>query len=173
MFIGIVLIGFLLDQFTKFLVGKGIAENATVSLFPGVFDLTFVKNTGAAFGIFAGKQMLLVYVTAGMIILICAYALIARKKISGLENAALALIVSGGLGNLFSRYFNGYVTDFLNCYFWPVFNIADILICVGCGLLIIAVLIVEPIRAKKRKNEDEKKAEKKAEAAAAASEDDK
>lgn len=121
-----------------------MAYGETIDLFPGIFDLTYVRNTGAAFGIFEGKQVLLSVVTGIMLVVLSVYAISQRKKIPKLESISLALIVGGGLGNLVTRIIYSYVIDFFNFYFWPVFNVADICICVGCGLLVFSVMILEP-----------------------------
>ena len=67
-----------------------------------------------------------------------------------MESAAIALIVGGGAGNLITRLIYNYVIDFFNFYFWPVFNVADIAICVGCAMLVISVLIIEPRKNKEK-----------------------
>lgn len=142
----------LLDFASKRIVDANIPLESTVKIFPGVFDLTYVRNKGAAFGIFYGKTTLLVIVTACLLLLIAGYAILNRKKIPKMETAALALITAGGAGNLISRMLHGYVIDFFNFYFWPIFNVADIAICVGCGLLILSVLILEPRKEKKKED---------------------
>ena len=67
---------------------------------------------------------------------------------------ALALIAGGGLGNLYDRLTLGYVVDFLDFRVWPIFNVADICVCFGCGLLVIYVLFLEP---RQRKGQEEEK----------------
>ena len=125
-----------------------MAYGETIDLFPGIFDLTYVRNTGAAFGVFEGKQVLLSVVTGVMLVVLSVYAISQRKKIPKLESISLALIVGGGLGNLVTRIIYSYVIDFFNFYFWPVFNVADICICVGCGLLVLSVMVLEPKKSK-------------------------
>ena len=149
MFILLSCLALLADQYTKYLVSSNMTENQTIALFPGVFDLTYVRNTGAAFGMLAGKQTLLAIVTGIMLTALTVYAISQRKKIPKLETISLALIVGGGLGNLITRLLYKYVIDFFNFYFWPVFNVADICICVGCALLMLSVLILEPRKEKR------------------------
>ena len=143
MYILFFILSLALDQYTKYLVSCNMTENQTIPIISGIFDLTYVRNTGAAFGMLAGRQTVLVIVTGLLILLISAYAIIRRKKISRLESISLALISAGGLGNLITRIMYNYVIDFFNFYFWPVFNVADIAICVGCALLIIAVFAAD------------------------------
>lgn len=152
MFVIITASVFIVDQLSKFLVSTNMSWNQTVELFPGVFDLTYIRNTGAAFGIFEGRIFLLSAVTAVLLIGLCVYAVSQRNKIPRLESVSLALIVGGGLGNLVTRLLYNYVIDFFNFYFWPVFNVADIAICVGCGFLILSVLVIEPKKQKQRNN---------------------
>ena len=150
MFVITVILSFLADQYTKYLVSCNMTVNETIPIIPGIFDLTYVRNTGAAFGMLAGKTVLLSIVTGAMLIALSVYAVSQRKNIPVLERISLALIVGGGLGNLVTRLLYRYVIDFFNFYFWPVFNVADICICVGSALLILSVLILEP-----RKNKAE------------------
>ena len=152
MFLLIVLISLAVDQYTKYLVSCNMVENQTIPFISGVFDITYVRNTGAAFGIFAGKQVFLSVVTGMMLLALSIYAISQRKKIPKLEIISIALIVGGGSGNLITRTIYSYVIDFFNFYFWPVFNVADIAICVGCALLVISVLIIEPRKQKKQKD---------------------
>ena len=130
----------LLDQITKAIVSSNMVLNQSITLIPRVFELTYIKNDGAAFGMLAGKQGILIAVTVIAMILISIYAVIDRKKHSRLEQFALGMIVGGGIGNLIGRVTEGCVTDFFNIHIIPVFNVADIGITIGCLLLIIAVL---------------------------------
>ena len=57
--------------------------------------------------------------------------------------ASMALIVGGGMGNLIDRVAYGYVVDFLDFHFWPIFNLADIAVCCGCGMLMLYVFLIE------------------------------
>ena len=142
----------LADQYTKYLISCNLVENQTIPLFPGVFDITYVRNTGAAFGIFSGRTWMHSVITAVLLVVLCVYAITQRKKVPKLEIVSLALIVGGGLGNLITRLLYRYVIDFFNFYFWPVFNVADICICIGSLLLVISVLIIEPRKLKKEES---------------------
>ena len=150
MFYIVLILSLGIDQYTKYLIESNLEVNETIPLFPGIFDLTYVRNTGAAFGMLAGKQVLLSIITGVLLIAITVYAIKNSKSISRLESLSLALIVGGGLGNLISRLIYDYVIDFFNFYFWPVFNVADICICVGSALLVVAVLILEPRKEKQK-----------------------
>lgn len=129
-----------LDQLSKYLVDSSMELGQTIPLIKGVFDLTYVRNDGAAWNILSGKQTLLIVVTGAVMLAIIAYVIVNRKKISLLEKLSLGMIVGGGIGNLIGRASVGYVTDFLNIQIIPVFNVADIGVTVGCILLILTIL---------------------------------
>lgn len=129
-----------LDQFSKYLVDSSMELGQTIPLIKGFFDLTYVRNDGAAWNILSGKQTLLIVVTGAVMLTIIAYVIVNRKKISLLEKLSLGMIVGGGIGNLIGRASVGYVIDFLNIQIIPVFNVADIGVTVGCILLILTIL---------------------------------
>ena len=131
------------DLVTKHLVSTGMELNSTITVIPGVFDLTYIINRGAAWGMLAGKQALLSVFTFIVLAALVFYAVKKRKEIGRLELVSIAMIVGGGIGNLIGRVFDGYVVDFINIRFvsfFNIFNIADIGITVGCLLLVISVL---------------------------------
>jgi signal peptidase II len=131
----------LLDQFTKYLV-ETLRPNMVV--IPGFFNLTYIKNTGAAFGIFQGKQFFLIGVSLLAIGLFLFLLLREREEKTGFL-LALTLILGGTCGNLIDRIRSGEVIDFLLFYIkqyqWPAFNIADSAISVGVGMLILVTLL--------------------------------
>jgi signal peptidase II len=123
------------DQFLKYLAVSHLALNTPVPLIPGVCSLTLVQNRGAAFGMLRGQQW--VFVAASL----CAgaylgYLLVRRARSFPVSlNFSLALILSGAAGNLIDRLRVGYVIDYLDFHFWPVFNLADSAITVGAVLV--------------------------------------
>ena len=132
------------DLITKYIVASGMELYSSIPVIPGVFDITYIINDGAAWGILGGKQFLLSAFTVIVIVALIIYAVKKRASIPKLELYSLAMIVGGGIGNLIGRVFDGYVVDFINVKaisFLNIFNIADIGITVGCFLLIIALLI--------------------------------
>ena len=131
----------LLDQISKYLVASSMALGSSIPVIPGVFELTYIQNTGAAWGILADKQLLLQIFTALLMAGIIIYAAVCRKKMTKLELLSLGSILGGGLGNFISRVVSGYVVDFFNIQIIPVFNVADIGITVGCALLVIVTLL--------------------------------
>ena len=132
------------DLITKYIVASGMELYSSIPVIPGVFDITYIINDGAAWGILGGKQFLLSAFTVIVIAALIIYAVKKRALMPKLELYSLAMIVGGGIGNLIGRVFDGYVVDFINVKaisFLNIFNIADIGITVGCILLIIALLI--------------------------------
>jgi len=138
---GILLIGgavLAADQLTKALVRTYLPPGAS---FPADWPvrLTHVTNTGAAFGLLTNQSLLLTFVAFFAIGLIIYYY---RKAPDGAWplRAALGLQLGGAVGNLIDRLRQGYVTDFIDLRFWPVFNLADSAITVGAVLLAVSLL---------------------------------
>ena len=126
------------DQFVKYLTVANIALYADVPFIPGLLQLTYVQNTGAAFSSFQGQQWLF-----ALIFVIFTGLLLWEfwKKSLGLkqfEYWCIAAIWAGGLGNMIDRVRLGYVVDMIAVEFieFPVFNVADCFITCGCVLLI-------------------------------------
>lgn len=131
---------FFLDQTSKYLAARSLSGTDTVPVIKGVFHLTLVFNTGAAFGMFQSQPYLFAAVALLAVFLI--NYLLTRKtdRLSGLERLALSFILGGALGNLADRVRLGHVIDFFDFRVWPVFNVADSFITVGAVMLGLAVL---------------------------------
>ena len=142
------------DQITKLLVINNFTLGETKVFINGILNFCYVENDGGAWGMFGGHTWLLLSVTAAAMI-ICIAWLIIRGRKNPFLFWAVSLIISGGIGNMLDRVFRGgRVVDFLQFGFWqsfPVFNIADCAIVVGCGLLILYFVTdtVKEIKAKK------------------------
>lgn len=136
------LAGFLFDQITKVLVFKHLHQGQTREILSGVFRLRPWTQTGMAWGLFGGHNLALTIVSAAAIITVIAIFLLYALRLDGQTTFALALITGGASGNLCDRLLVGRVRDFLDFYLirWPIFNIADVLICVGAGLMIWTIL---------------------------------
>lgn len=144
MFWTIIVVAVFLDQISKMFVQLSCVLNETIPFIPGVLDITYIHNYGAAFSILQNKQTFLIIFTSLAMLAITIYVIKEKNKLLSAEIIALALIVGGGVGNLIDRVSYGYVVDFLNIYILPVFNVADMSVCVGSALLIYSVLILEP-----------------------------
>ena len=128
------------DQLSKYAIRSLFNVNESVSVFGDFFELRYIQNDGAAFSSFAGKQAFLIAVSI-IAIIGAAFFLRKMKSEGAMFKVALLCIIAGGIGNLIDRLLLGYVTDMLSfSIFPPVFNIADIAVCLGCGILIIYVL---------------------------------
>jgi signal peptidase II len=140
-FIGVSASILLVDQITKAIVRAYMQVDQTVGLIPHVIRLTLVRNTGAAFGIFPGRQPVFVITSLLVLFAIAAYWRRARPT-QWLVVVALAMIAGGALGNLIDRALIGRVTDFFEFAFidFPVFNVADMGIVGGVGALMVWVL---------------------------------
>lgn len=140
----VILIGILvlIDQITKFLVKTKIALESSITVIPNFFELTYVRNDGAAFSILEGKTWFLILITLVILAFIIIYSF--KNKIKHTEKIILSILTAGIIGNLIDRILYGYVIDFLSFkiinYDFPVFNIADILVCVGCFIYIIYLI---------------------------------
>lgn len=142
------------DQAVKIAVNTGFSLGDNFTLIPGLLNFHYIHNTGGAWGVLSGYTGLLILITA-VIMIACIAWLIVRGRKSKLLFWATLLIISGGLGNMIDRIFrDGKVIDFLQFGFWeefPVFNIADCSIVVGCSLLILYFVIDTVNDLKKRK----------------------
>jgi len=143
-----------LDRWTKFLIQSRFDLDDSVSVIDGFFNITYVRNTGIAFGIFSSisssaKSMVLSAFAALAAALVIAYSFRTPLR-DRLLHVALALILGGALGNLYDRLAYGYVVDFLEFYVrtysWPSFNVADSAISIGVILLAIEITRNETVR---------------------------
>lgn len=134
-----------LDQWTKAAIVRSIPLGEKVVLIPGFFDLTYVRNTGAAFSMFDQMGMWFFIILSVAALGALVYYFIHTDDIR--IEWCLALIAAGAIGNLIDRMSLGYVRDFFLFYIFgwpfPVFNIADICVSVGFVLLVIVMLTDE------------------------------
>ena len=139
----ITLITLVIDQTSKYLILLNMKEFESIPIINNFFNVTFMKNTGAAFSFLEGNVPLIIIVTSIIIIFILRYIKITNPKRQ--EKIFYSLIIGGAFGNLIDRIVHGYVIDFLDFnlfgYNYPVFNIADISIVVGIFSLVILSII--------------------------------
>ncbi len=147
--VGIILI---LDLITKHLVEKYIRLYDLVVVIPGFFNLTHVRNRGAAFSILSTLPdgVRIAFFISATLIAIIVIAVLIRKNDDRLLVSAFALILGGAIGNLIDRIRYGEVVDFIQWYvkswYWPSFNVADSAISVGVALLVIDMVLRKPER---------------------------
>ena len=157
----VILAGIFLDQLTKFLVFKYMTVGQSIPLIKGFLHITYQTNDGAAFGMMDSPSQRWIFMTlsAVAIVLFAVYLYLGNAD-SVLSGISLAMIISGGIGNMIDRFGFGFyvnakgmgeVIDFIDfCGIWnAVFNGADSFVCVGAGLLILA-LILEMIKESKK-----------------------
>ncbi|MBI5622752.1 MAG: signal peptidase II [Elusimicrobia bacterium] len=124
---------FLADRLTKALVLRHLRPVESVALAP-FFHLTYVENTGAAFGMGPRRNGLFIAVAAALLAGLLYLRRRWPKDNAWLQYGAL-LVVAGALGNLYDRVAYGFVVDFLDFRVWPVFNLADSCVTVGACVL--------------------------------------
>ena len=134
----------LLDQVVKYLVRANIPLGGSVSFLPGIMDLTYYQNTGMAFSLFSEHTWVLTILSAAVAVALTTL-LLSRFITHPFGRISLSLVIAGALGNLIDRVAFHYVRDFLDFiifgYDFPIFNVADMALCVGVGLLILITLI--------------------------------
>jgi len=136
------------DQAVKRVVASNMYPGQSIPLINDALHITYVRNQGAAFSMWQQQWVILIVLPA--VVLIAALVLICIKGKTWHPCILLSVsfICGGGIGNVVDRISQGYVVDFLDCRFipfmdFPVFNIADIFVCVGCGLLLFYVIFVD------------------------------
>ena len=132
----IALIIIIVDQLTKFLV-----INKNIEIIPDFLNITYTRNTGAAFGI--GTLNIITILSILILIAIIVFIIKENKKIT--HFIPYVLIISGTIGNLIDRIFRGYVIDFIdiNLFNFPNFNIADI--CITTGILVVVLILIKKL----------------------------
>lgn len=132
-----------LDQLSKLWIRTNLALNETLFKI-GFFRVIYIRNTGAAFGIFRGSVIPLLIFQSLASVLMLSYVFKLYHRFPLLDRrpiwVALGLIFAGTVGNLLDRALRGYVTDFLDTTYWPAFNVADSCIVVGVAVLVGAVI---------------------------------
>ncbi len=145
--------GILLDQITKILASNFLKPIYDVPLIKDVFHLTYTENRGAAFGMLSENRWVFMTFSSVMIIAMCVYLFFPKKNPRPLFGIAMAIVISGGIGNMIDRIASGFVVDFL--YFklinFAIFNVADVFVCVGAGLMVLDVICEIAQEAKKEK----------------------
>lgn len=134
LFYSIMFLWIALDQLSKYYIRQHFILGQSVPIIDNIFHLTYILNKGAAFGILNNQRIFFLLIVI-VLLLIC---IIYRKRISQADTVGkvgLALLLGGALGNAIDRYEFGAVTDFFDFRIWPIFNVADVGICVGVALL--------------------------------------
>lgn len=140
--ISIIIVGIILDLVTKMYFQKYFSESASeIVVIPNFFIFTYVKNTGAAYGMFSNSTLLLTIISIAMIIAFVVYDVFNHSN-NILYVIGFSCVISGAIGNLVDRIFLGYVRDFISIRLFNfVFNIADVFVTIGMILFVIYFII--------------------------------
>lgn len=139
-----------LDQYTKLYIRTHYHMYELHSVIDGFFSITYIMNKGAAFGMLAKlnesyRQTFFIIITA--VAILAVFYLMVKEKGMKIRLVSYTLILAGAFGNFIDRVYMGKVTDFLLFYYkqfqWPAFNVADISISVGIGLLFLDYIILK------------------------------
>ena len=114
----LIFIIFLIDQITKIIISNNINLNGSITVIKNFFSLTYVKNTGAAFGFFSGKTLLITIISVFIFVYLL-MELIKNKSNIKIINLSFSFILGGLIGNLYDRIVLGYVRDFMD---FTIFN---------------------------------------------------
>jgi signal peptidase II len=144
----ILLIGVALDQVTKHLVMQNMPLGSQIPVIKDFFNLVHVHNRGSAFGLFSSFSLefarIFFICTTGLVLVVVGYLWRLLPEESVMPATGYSMILAGALGNLVDRVRFGEVVDFLDFYWgryhWPAFNVADMLVCLGAGLLAWVIL---------------------------------
>ena len=140
--IGLSSLVIIIDQATKYWIQSRMAYGESSPVIREVFHITYILNPGAAFGILENKTWF--FIAVALILLVGVAYLYPRLPANQpIVKLGAGLLVGGAIGNLIDRVRIGYVVDFFDFRIWPIFNVADIAICVGVGLIIWSILKTE------------------------------
>jgi signal peptidase II len=135
----------LFDQLSKLYIDRTFALYESVTVVPNFFEITYLRNKGAAFGILADSSLRVPFFIVASLVAVAVILWYLRQvgRDQVVQQIALSLILGGALGNLIDRVRLGEVIDFLYFHwyrhYWPAFNVADSAICVGVGLLLVSM----------------------------------
>lgn len=130
-----------LDQISKWWVVSNLLLGESRIIIDGVLFFTYVQNSGAAFGIMQGQSWF--FLISGILVIIAMIIYYLKYPVERFGSLSMALIVGGAIGNLIDRWRYGFVVDFFDLRWWPVFNIADIGIVCGSIFLVIYLFLKE------------------------------
>lgn len=141
-FLLVALLVIIFDQLTKYYVVSNFYLGESVPVIENIFHWTYILNPGAAFGMFEGSRWFFVVIAIGVLVGIW-YMKDEINEGGWMMQYGAALFGGGAIGNLIDRARSGFVIDFFDFRIWPVFNVADIAICVGVAMILWKVLQTE------------------------------
>ena len=135
-----------IDQVVKILVISKLALQQSITIINNFFNITYVRNTGAAWSILSGNVLLLIMISVLALVAIY-YYLIKDKYLNKIDIVSYSMLIGGIIGNLIDRIVHGYVIDYLDFkifnYNFPIFNIADTLIVISIIIIGISLIVGE------------------------------
>ncbi|UNU72841.1 signal peptidase II [Moraxella nasovis] len=142
---------FVIDQLTKYFFNHSFELGETVSVISPILNWTLAYNYGAAFSFLADQGGWQKYFFAGLSVIVSIFIIIYLRKVPKVAtwlSLGLALVLGGAIGNMVDRFIHGYVIDFIHVHYadvwhYPIFNIADMAIMGGMGLVLIDMLFFE------------------------------
>lgn len=154
----IIAAGVVIDQVTKYVISHAYEIGETHVLIKGFLNFTYIRNEGAAWGIFSNSRWVFIVITAVMLVLM-PLVLYKYRKLHFLFGLSLSLIISGAIGNMIDRVFLGSVVDFIQAAFidFPIFNVADCCVTVGAVLMFIYLVFIDKELFRSKKDGAEKK----------------
>ncbi|WP_039796982.1 signal peptidase II [Anaeromusa acidaminophila] len=127
------------DQLLKKIFSGTMQLGESIPVLPGIFHLTYIQNPGAAFGLFENQTLFFIVIAAFLLAFLAfAYKELAAQGIW--VRFGMSLLAGGAVGNLLDRVRFGAVIDYLDFRIWPIFNLADIGICLGAALIVWGLL---------------------------------
>lgn len=129
---------FVADQFLKLLVESSMYLQESIPVIEGALHLTYIENSGGAFGLLAGSQIILMLGSA-VALAVVTWMLLSQPPTRTMVLGG-GLVLGGAAGNLLDRVASGGVTDYLDLRVWPIFNLADVAIVCGVALLVLGTL---------------------------------
>lgn len=154
-FVLVIALGIFLDQAAKWLIVRSLPVGGGFEVIPGILDIHHVRNTGAAWSMFSENTMGLAIFSLVMLVgLSIWFCRVPRENL--LLRLAISVVISGAVGNMIDRFRLGYVVDFLELPHWPVFNVADMLLCGGVAALAVLLLLDERAAGRNRPDNQDK-----------------
>ncbi len=142
-YIVIIVAVMILDRAVKMYIDGSMDVGESIPVMGDFFSITYVQNRGAAFSMLEGQTTLLIVLPAIIITIAILFIIVRHKSYKRIFMVALSLICGGGLGNITDRAAYGYVIDMLDFGSFPVFNVADIAVTAGCGLLLLYMIVFD------------------------------
>lgn len=143
------------DQALKYAVVHNLGMLNSISVIDNFFYIHCIPNDGIAMGMMSGRQPVIIALTSLIMVGLCVFIIVCRKRLHPFLLSCVALIVGGGIGNIIDRVRLGYVVDFFEFRVWSyIFNFADICVVAGCFAVLFYVLFEGKFKGGKKHEHD-------------------